>query len=64
MTDVIVAGGGIMGLLTARELARGGRKVLLLEKGEVAGGGDARKGGPAGATWASAGIISTHGTEG
>ncbi len=54
MTDTIVVGGGIMGLLTARELARAGQKVLLLEKGQPG----------AGTTWASAGIISPHGSSG
>ena len=54
MTDIIVVGGGIMGLLTARELARAGRGVLLLEKGQPGGG----------TTWASAGIISPHGSSG
>jgi glycine oxidase len=54
MTDVIVVGGGIMGLLTARELARAGRKVLLLDKGQPG----------AGTTWASAGIVSPHGSSG
>ena len=43
-----------MGLLTARELARAGRQVLLLEKGQPG----------AGTTWASAGIVSPHGTSG
>ncbi|MBT3351706.1 MAG: FAD-dependent oxidoreductase [Nitrospinaceae bacterium] len=54
MTDVIVVGGGIMGLMTARELARTGRKVLLLDKAQPG----------TGATWASAGIISPHGSSG
>ena len=54
MTDIIVVGGGIMGLLTARELARAGRQVLLLEKGQPG----------AGTTWASAGIVSPHGSSG
>ncbi|MBI3025020.1 MAG: FAD-dependent oxidoreductase [Candidatus Tectomicrobia bacterium] len=54
MADVVVVGGGVMGLLCARELARAGRKVLLLEKGRAGSG----------ATWASAGIVSSHGTAG
>ncbi|MBI3129689.1 MAG: FAD-dependent oxidoreductase [Candidatus Tectomicrobia bacterium] len=54
MADVIVAGGGVMGLACARELALAGREVLLLEKGRTGSG----------ATWASAGIVSTHGTAG
>ncbi len=31
-TDVVVIGGGIIGMAIARELARGGRKVVLLER--------------------------------
>ncbi len=54
MRDVLVIGGGIMGLLTARELRKAGRSVALIEK--------SRPG--AGTTWASAGIVSTHGTSG
>ncbi len=54
MRDVIVVGGGIMGLLVARGLAKAGRGVLLIEKGSAG----------AGATWASAGIVSAHGTSG
>jgi glycine oxidase len=54
MRDVIVVGGGIMGLMTARELARAGRSVLLLDKAQPG----------TGATWSSAGIISPHGSSG
>ncbi len=54
MRDAIIIGGGVMGLLTARELRRAGRSVAVIEK--------SRPG--AGATWASAGIISAHGTSG
>ena len=54
MHDVIIIGGGIMGLLTARELRKTGRSVTIIEKGRTG----------AGATWASAGIISAHGTSG
>ncbi len=54
MRDVIIIGGGIMGLLTARELRRTGRSVAVIEKGRPG----------AGATWASAGIVSAHGTSG
>ncbi|MCE2451291.1 MAG: FAD-binding oxidoreductase [Nitrospinae bacterium] len=54
MRDVIIIGGGIMGLLTARELRKTGRSVAIIEKGRPG----------AGTTWASAGIISAHGTSG
>ena len=43
--DCIVIGGGLIGLFTARELARNGMKVTIIERGEVgrecswAGGG-------------------------
>ncbi|MGH8582388.1 MAG: glycine oxidase ThiO [Gammaproteobacteria bacterium] len=47
-SDCIVAGGGIIGLLTARELADAGLEVTLIERGEVG-----RE-----ASWAGAGILS------
>ena len=47
--DVIVIGGGAVGLATARELRRRGMDVTLLERGQP---GSA-------ASWASAGIISS-----
>jgi len=47
MADAIVVGGGVMGLAAARELARRGRVVTLLERAQP---GRA-------ASWASAGII-------
>src|SRR5919199_1422728 len=47
MPDAIVVGGGVMGLAVARELARAGRQVTLLERAQP---GRA-------ASWASAGII-------
>jgi glycine oxidase len=46
--DVIVVGGGVMGMMTARELALAGRRVLLLERGQVG----------AEASWAGGGIVS------
>ena len=45
MSDVIIVGGGIIGLLSARELLQAGAKVTLIDKSEVgteaswAGGG-------------------------
>lgn len=54
MSDTVVVGGGIIGLLTARYLAKAGREVTLIDKSELGSG----------ATWASAGIISPHATSG
>ncbi len=48
MSDALIIGGGIIGLLTARELAGAGAKVSLIEMGEV--GKES--------TWAGGGIIS------
>ncbi|HWT93571.1 MAG TPA: FAD-dependent oxidoreductase, partial [Solirubrobacteraceae bacterium] len=48
MADVVVAGGGIIGLAVARELAGRGARVVVCERGEPGRG----------ATWASAGILS------
>jgi glycine oxidase len=48
MTDLIVIGGGIIGMLTARELAVSGRRVLLLERGRT---GEE-------SSWAGGGILS------
>jgi len=48
MTDCIIVGGGIIGLLTARKLYAEGVDVLLLEKGPL--GGES--------SWAGGGIIS------
>src|ERR671931_424418 len=45
--DVIVLGAGAIGLQLARELRRGGRDVLLLERGQPGQQ----------ASWASAGIV-------
>lgn len=47
-TDILVVGGGILGMLTARELARAGAKVALVERGECG-----RE-----ASWAGGGIVS------
>lgn len=48
MTDLIVIGGGLIGMLTARELAMSGRRVLLLERGRT---GEE-------SSWAGGGILS------
>jgi glycine oxidase len=48
VTDCIVIGGGVIGLLTARELAQNGLRVTLLERGET--GHEA--------SWAGGGILS------
>ncbi|MGH2636822.1 MAG: NAD(P)/FAD-dependent oxidoreductase [Actinomycetota bacterium] len=42
MPDVVVVGGGIIGAACARELARAGRSVTLLEKDELAAGASGR----------------------
>lgn len=48
MSDILVIGGGIIGLLTARELIQAGAKVTLVEMGETG-----RE-----SSWAGGGIIS------
>ena len=48
MTDCIVVGGGLIGMLTARNLQEGGADVLLVERGELG-----RE-----ASWAGGGILS------
>lgn len=48
MTDCIVIGGGLIGMLTARELAEGGLTVTLVERGRAG-----RE-----ASWAGGGILS------
>ncbi|HIA00343.1 MAG TPA: glycine oxidase ThiO [Myxococcales bacterium] len=48
MTDCIVVGGGLMGMLTARELAKAGLAVSLLDKGALG-----RE-----SSWAGGGILS------
>lgn len=46
--DCLVVGGGLIGMLTARELAAAGREVVIVEKGRL--GGES--------TWAGGGILS------
>ena len=41
-TDVVVVGAGIAGLSTAYELVRAGRRVVVLDRGAIAGGMTAR----------------------
>ena len=48
MVDCIIIGGGLIGMLTARELQQSGAEVLLLERGRL--GGES--------TWAGGGILS------
>ncbi|MCG8673345.1 MAG: glycine oxidase ThiO [Pseudomonadales bacterium] len=48
MSDVIIVGGGIIGLLSARELLQAGAKVTLIDKSEVG----------TEASWAGGGIVS------
>jgi len=48
MSDILVVGGGIIGLLTARELVQSGAGVTLVEMGETG-----RE-----ASWAGGGILS------
>lgn len=48
MTDILIIGGGVAGLLTARELLQSGARVTLLERGVV--GGES--------SWAGGGILS------
>ena len=48
MVDVIVVGGGLLGMLTARELQQRGATVMILERGQA--GGES--------SWAGGGILS------
>lgn len=47
-SDLLIIGGGVMGLMTARELALAGARVTLLERGSIG----------AEASWAGGGIVS------
>ena len=47
-TDCIITGGGVIGLLVARELSRAGQSVVILERGEIG-----RE-----SSWAGGGILS------
>jgi glycine oxidase len=48
--DCIIVGSGIVGLLTARELAQAGQRVIILERGEKIGGE---------ASWAGGGVLAS-----
>ncbi|MEH6625112.1 MAG: glycine oxidase ThiO [Motiliproteus sp.] len=48
IADVVIVGGGVIGMLTARELAANGSTVTLIDKGELASE----------ASWAGGGIVS------
>ena len=48
MSDILIIGGGIIGMLTARELSLAGMKVTIIERGEA--GHES--------SWAGGGIIS------
>jgi D-amino-acid dehydrogenase len=37
-TDVVVIGGGVIGVCTAYYLAKKGRRVILIERGEICSG--------------------------
>lgn len=49
--DVVIVGGGVIGCAVARELARRGAAVVVLERGRPGGG----------ATWAAAGMLTPQG---
>ncbi len=51
VADVCVIGGGLAGMTTALELARGGRDVIVLESAEVGFGASGRNGGFVGPAW-------------
>ena len=55
--DVVIVGGGIMGLALAYELTRRGRDVLVLERAYLNAGASGRNGGGVRAQWATPTMI-------
>src|SRR5471030_3293282 len=55
--DVVIVGGGIMGLALAWNLARSGSKVVVLERGYLCEGASGRNGGGVRAQWATPTLI-------
>ncbi|MBS2025750.1 MAG: FAD-dependent oxidoreductase [Deltaproteobacteria bacterium] len=56
-TDVVIIGGGIMGLALAWHLAGNGVKVLVLERGYLCAGASGRNGGGVRAQWTTPTLI-------
>jgi sarcosine oxidase subunit beta len=55
--DVVIVGGGIMGLALAWNLSRAGSKVVVLERGYLCEGASGRNGGGVRAQWATPTLI-------